>query len=142
MNHGRMEDYGKDTFKEIGKLSSMLPAYIRHCCRAMHDGTDLDVLDAYREVAYKVLLNYTEKYKFVNNHLELLRIYTPEMMQNLIKCNQGESRRIGLQCLSTSTAIGLPKRACLHCPKVSTWVKVMQKAGTIDETTGERKDYK
>ncbi len=138
-----MDDYGKEKFIEIGRLSSMLPAYIRHCCRGLHDGTDVNVLDAYREVAYKTLLKYSQKYKFVPNHLELLRIYTPDMVQEMITHNAeiGMKRQL-LTCMATSTPLGLPKRACLHCPKVSGWIKIMNRAGTINKETGERYEHK
>jgi len=130
-------DYGRADFKEIGKLSSMLPAYLRHCCRAVVvDGTDDEVLDAFRTVSYRVLMEYVDKYKFARNHAELMRIFHPEMMKDLIKSNPTP-----IQCLVSGTHQGLPKRACLHCPKISKWINLMEKYGTIDEE-GKRVGYK
>jgi hypothetical protein len=133
------DDYGKADFKEIGVLSSQLPAYVRHCCRSIHDGTDDEVLDAFRVVSYTTLQRYADKYPFAREHMELMRYFEPAMVKKIILKNNSNKM---LGCLATNTSQGLPKRACLHCPKVGLWLKLMKKAGTIDEKTGERIDYK
>ncbi len=136
-----VEDYGKSKFREIGQLSSMLPAYVRHCCRSIHDGTDILVLDAFRTEAYKTLVRFQDKYGFIPGHMELLRIYDPEKIQEIIKTTRIKDRKIAFEgCLSTGTVLGLPKRACLHCPKVGEWIQRMKEGGTIDETTGKRRE--
>ena len=132
------DDYGKSEFSEIGKLSSMLPAYIRHCCRSLHDGTDTNVLDAYRTVAYKTLLKYEKKYTFIHKHLDTLKIFSPDDIREMIQKTHCDNAKTQFYCLATSTALGLPKRACLHCPKVSVWMKRLNEAGTVDNH-GNRK---
>lgn len=129
-------DYGKSEFKEIGILSSQLPSYVRHCCRSLYDGTDEDVLEAFRTTSYRVLSDYRDKYKFAGKHAELLQIFNPETMKDLITSNKQL-----IPCLATQTHQGLPKRACLHCPKVALWIKRMSEYGTIDDT-GQRRGYK
>ena len=129
------DDYGKSVYREIGTLSSQLPSYVRHCCRSIHDGTDDEVLNSFRIVAFTVLSKHRDKYPFVNGHLEMLEFFEPEMVKKIIMKNNSNKQ---LGCLATATHQGLPKRACLHCPKVGLWLKLMKKAGTIDEKTGER----
>lgn len=136
------DPYGYEKFKEIGKLSSMFPAYVRQCCRSLHDGTDTSVLESYREVAIKVLWQYQKKYPFVDRHLELLRIFDSSMVQELITLNPPDNAKEAFYCLCTTSNNGLPKRACLHCSKVGRWIDIMKKCGTIDEKTGKRYDYK
>ena len=89
-------DFGHDEFREIGKLSSMLPAYIRQCCRATYDGTDAQVLDAYRLQAYKVMLDYREKYPFLKSHIDLLTLYSPSDMWGMMDLIKPDSH----DCLS------------------------------------------
>ena len=132
------DDYGKSVFREIGKLSSQLPAYVRHCCRSMHDGTDDEVLDAFRVVSYKVLSRHIGDYPFVEKHAELMRYFDPDMVKKIICANHTGKME---SCLSINSSVGLPKRACLHCPKVGLWMKEMEKAGKIDEKTGKRVRY-
>ena len=134
-------DFGYDEFREIGKLSSMLPAYIRQCCRAQFDGTDEYVLEAYRLQAYKVLLEYREKYQFIPKHIDLMGMYPPKVMKEMIGIVKPDSH----DCLSSTTAIGMPKRACLHCHYVGKYLSIMRRAGTIEHgrrvlTTGELGD--
>jgi len=136
------DKFGYEQFKEIGKLSSMLPAYVRQCCRSLHDGTDTEVLEAYRENAIKVLWNFQKKYAFVDKHLSTLKLYDSSTMQELIRENPGDRLKEALYCLCTSSNNGLPKRACLHCPKVGTWIKIMNRAGTINPETGDRYELK
>lgn len=127
-------DYGRDEFQEIGKLSSMLPAYVRACCRATFDGTDESVLESYRQAAYKVLRTHDVRYEFVKPHIELLLNYSPRDMWSLIalvKLDSGD-------CLASNSALGMPKRACLHCHYVGKYVALMKKAGKEDEKTGFR----
>lgn len=142
MSDRQITDFGREKFKEIGTLSAIFPAYVRHCCRALYDGTDIEVLNAYREIGYKVLVNYRDKYDFARKHCELLQAYDPAMVQEVIQCNPSESKSVAFQCFAISSSVGLPKRACLHCPKVGAWIKIMNRAGTTNHETGERYDYK
>lgn len=142
MSDRQITDYGHADFKKIGKLSAIFPAYVRHCCRALYDGTDLEVLEAYRVIGYKVLVEYRDQYDFARKHCLLLQTYTPDMVQDVIQSNPSEHKTIAFQCFAQSSSVGLPKRACLHCPKVSGWMKIMNRAGTINPETGERYDYK
>jgi hypothetical protein len=130
-----LED-GKQKFREIGMLSSQLPAYVRHCCRALYDGTDDGVLDAFRIVSYKTLVQYKDEYPFIKNHLEIMRLYEPSMVKEMIRENQ-----VLVQCLAKSTHQGLPKRACLHCEKIGKWIAIMNNYGKMNEK-GVRNDYK
>jgi hypothetical protein len=127
-------DFGHDEFREIGKLSSMLPAYIRQCCRAMFDGTDDYVLESYRLQAYKILLEYRDKYQFVKPHIDLMGLYSPSEMKGMI----GLVKPDGHDCFASNTSLGMPKRACLHCHYVGKYLSTMRKAGTVDEATGRR----
>lgn len=136
------DPYGRDTFREIGRLSSLLPSYVRHCCRSIYDGTDDEVLDAYREEAFKVLTHHVKKYGFVEKHMDLFKLYDPEMMKEMIQAHVYDSLAESLYCLATSSNTGLPKRACLHCPKVARWIATMKRAGTMNPETGERYGYK
>lgn len=136
------DKYGREKFKEIGTLSSMLPAYVRQCCRSMHDGTDVTVLEAYRETAIKVLWSFQREYDFVRVHLEIMKIYDSTMVRELIEKYPGDTMKEASYCLCTSSNNGLPKRACLHCPRVGRWIMLMKRAGTTNPETGERYDYK
>lgn len=142
MPDNRIDDFGRAKFQEIGKLSAIFPAYVRHCCRALYDGTDIEVLEAYREIGYKTLVNYRDVYDFARKHCFLMQTYSPDMVQDVIKENPSEHKSIAFQCFAISSSVGLPKRACLHCPKVAGWMKIMNRAGTINPETGERYGYK
>jgi len=135
-----IRDYGKYDFREVGKLSSFLPSYVRHCCRSRYDGTDTQVLDSFRYVSIRVLQEYKETYPFVNNHLTILKYYSPDMVLELME-NFDEKPAV-LGCMATAHTIGLPKRACLHCPKVGQWIRRMHLTGTVNKETGERYDFK
>lgn len=127
-------DYGKDDFREIGTLSSMLPAYIRQCCRATYDGTDAEVLEAYRLQAYKVMLKYREKYQFMQSHIDLLTLYSPSDMWEMMGLIKPDTH----DCLASTNSNGLPKRACLHCHYVGKYLNAMRQTGHIDKPTGKR----
>jgi len=133
-----IEDYGRSDFKEIGTLSSIFPSFVRQCCRSRYDGTQIEVLEAYREVAIRTLHRFQKKYTFVDRHLDLLKVYDSSEIVQLIENNPGDSLKEAFYCLATRDNMGLPKRACLHCPKVSGWIKRMEKAGIIDGETGKR----
>lgn len=117
--------YGQVDFKEIGKLSSFWGAYVRQCCRALRDGTDTEVLQANRLVAYSVLSRYAERYTFAKRHMILFDTFAPSDVQEIIHANMGERNDMG--CYATLNSVGLPKRACMHCPKVGLWIKTMNK---------------
>ena len=130
------DDYGKAEFKEIGKLSSFFPAYVRQCCRALRDGTHYEVLDANRKVALKILKPYCKKYEFALRHYHLMEKYNPIEVQYIIKHLPSETTATEtFHCHATETSIGLPKRACLHCPKVGRWIRAMDE-GYFDEQRG------
>ena len=125
------EDYGRNRFKEVGVLSSMLPSYVRQCCRSMYDGTDNEVLDTNREIAFHVLAKFKRDYDFVDRHLFIIRAYTPEMVKEMIQANMPKLD----SCMAIKTHQGLPKRACLHCPKMADWMRIMR-----EYRTGENSD--
>ena len=117
-----LNDYGLNDFREIGKLSSMLPAYFRHCCRSLHDGTDDNVLLAYRDVALRELKPFKKKYDFAVEHSGLMLEYTPDDVKKIILGNSVSLT----SCHAINTTNGLPKRSCLHCPKVGLWLRIMK----------------
>jgi len=129
--------YGQCDFREIGKLSSYWPAYVRQCCRALRDGTDREVLQANRLVAYSVLSKHSDKYQFAKRHMIMFDEFSPIEVQDLIRANRGDLKDMGCYALTNSAA--LPKRACLHCPKIGLWMKIMNNlvdgVDTEDETT-------
>lgn len=123
-----VDEYGYKDFREIGKLSSMLPAYVRQCCRSLHDGTDDMVLDCYRIAAISALKPYTQDYPFVKDHIATLKMSSPEDIKKIIVSNKS-----GLaSCLAINTPNGLPKRACLHCPKVGLWMRILREVKEWD----------
>jgi hypothetical protein len=124
----KVDAYGYEQFREIGKLSSMLPAYVRQCCRSLHDGTDDAVLDCYRIAAINALKAYRNEYPFVIDHMKTLKINNPESVKRVIIANKA-----GLNsCLAINTSNGLPKRACLHCPKVGLWMRIIREEKQCD----------
>ena len=119
-------------FKVIGKISSLLPSYIRHCCRAQYDGTDIYVLEANRNIALKMLSLYARKYRFAEVHFEILQQYSAVEMMDLI----GEHKSRIIDCMATQNNNGLPKRACLHCPEVGKLIRIMTNTRTEDKECG------
>jgi hypothetical protein len=118
------DDMGRARFKEIGRLSSLWPSYVRHCCRALHDGTDREVLEENRLTALYVLDKYSSKYAFAKKHFDLMNRFYPSDIWDIIRDNKGERNEALTPCYATMHNVGLPKRSCLHCPKVAHWMKV------------------
>jgi hypothetical protein len=104
-----------DEFKLIGSSSQLFPAYVRTCCRSFYDGTDTDVLEAYRHQAFKFIQSRTKEidhYAFVKKHQQLIQIWNPEALIAMI---EGEHKKDLVLCVAKRDTHGKPKAMCLHC---------------------------
>lgn len=115
-----------EEMKLIGRLSSLITSYIRHCCRAQYDGTDEYTLKEFRRIAINMLEKYADDYQFADYHLKLFSLLETEEMLSLVDNTRSKKR----PCLSCTNTGDLPKKICLHCPEVG---KIMKKLREMNE---------
>lgn len=111
-----------EEFTRIGRLSSILPSYVRNVCRSDFDGTDSETLNALRHVGLFALEAYKDAYAFVPLHHALLQQFDARRLLALIRDNR--IRTFSCPCMDNSTV--MPKRVCLHCAEVGRIMRLMR----------------
>ena len=126
-------------FREIGKISQLLPTYLRVICRARFDCTPPEVLDIARaETTTKLnqaIANGYE-YAFVREHLAIIETMTPgDIMQALDDEVSAGTKNPLLQHLISACPMqshaGSNKTArtrCWTCPVISDTLRKLKPA--------------
>lgn len=121
-------------FREIGKISQVLPAYLRVVCRARFDCTPDEVIDIARAETTAALHQAIADgydYRFVHEHIAIIETIPPaDIMQEITEEISAGHKNPLLQHLISACPMqahrGTQKTArtqCWSCPVISSTLK-------------------
>jgi len=120
---------------EVGKISQIMPAWVRAVCRSRLDYDEDEILELYRKQSIGMLENshLRDRFRFIEKHIYVLEIATPEKVRRIITAQERMGAKTTGMFVFCRYQADDKKRACWSCRHVRTVISKLLKEEDYDE---------